>query len=210
MNFKMPTKKLDVLGILKSAGFKTQSKHQLPPVLSNNQSAIGSVWNEEKQRWSTLLNNNHNFVKFADELSNHYNLTQPGLSTKNEYPFFEADVIVSYTDKVVNRVYTSPEQFLMIDTDQFHLWFHPWNDGVMLYSINIKEDMRGKGIGTQVMNFLFDISEQTNCPIYLVPFPDDNHEPTEMISKINKLKSWYSKLDFGPVDETNVVWCNFD
>jgi GNAT superfamily N-acetyltransferase len=209
MKFKISKSKPNVLQILRSAGFRTQSKNQLPPLLSNNESAYGSVWNQEEKRWVVLLNGNKNFHKFSDKLMEIYDIKMPGVRTSG-FPLFEVDVVVGYTKDIVHRVYTAPEQFFIIENDDFHLWFLPWSDGVMIHSIHVAEHKRGNGLGTQLMNFLFDVSVDTNCPIYLVPFPDENYQPEEMMTKIDKLKSWYSKLDFVPFDKDDVIYTNFE
>ena len=86
----------------------------------------------------------------------------------------------------------------------------PYADGVMLYGININPELRGKGIGTNIMNKLYDISEQMNIPIYLIPYPDDNFPTKDEKQLVDRLKTYYERLGFGPVKEDSLVWCNFE
>ena len=82
----------------------------------------------------------------------------------------------------------------------------------MIYTINVNEDKRGNGIGTKLLDKLYDISEQLIVPLYLIPYPDyeflDKKDKEKEL--VDRLKNYYTRLGFGPVKEDSLVWCNFE
>jgi N-acetylglutamate synthase-like GNAT family acetyltransferase len=112
------------------------------------------------------------------------------------------------TYKVRNEV----DKFIVITSEDWHLHLYPYHDGVMIYTINVNEDKRGNGIGTELLNKLYDISENLNVPLYLIPYPDYEFlDKTDMEKElINKLKNYYNRIGFGPVSEDSLVYCNFE
>jgi len=198
-----------ILSLLKSVGFQTAPKSQLPEFIKFNKSAIGSVYSPKEKQWCTLLQSSPKFIKFFDKISDIYSFKMPMITPEHGFPFFEVDIIVDYSLESVDRHYTCPEHFIMHESEDFQLWLLPWEDGVMIERLNVSKNKRGTGIGTKVMNLLYDISEEIDCPLYLIPFPDDNFKTSELFNEVNRLKDWYSKLDFGPIDEKGVIWSNY-
>lgn len=127
---------------------------------------------------------------------------------------FHYDEIVQYahqnTEYKVKKVSLYASDFIAAYEEYGKLLFAPYADGVMLYGINIKPELRGKGIGTNIINKLYDISEQMNIPIYLIPYPDDNFPTKNEKKLIDRLKNYYSRLEFGPVSENSLVWSNME
>jgi GNAT superfamily N-acetyltransferase len=127
---------------------------------------------------------------------------------------FHYDEIVQYahqnTEYKVKKVSLYASNFIAAYEEYGKLLFAPYADGVMLYGINIKPELRGKGIGTNIINKLYDISEQMNIPIYLIPYPDDNFPTKNEKKLIDRLKKYYSRLEFGPVSENSLVWSNME
>jgi len=127
---------------------------------------------------------------------------------------FHYDEIVQYahqnTEYKVKKISLYASDFIAAYEEYGKLLFAPYDDGVMLYGINIKPELRGKGIGTNIMNKLYDISEQMNIPIYLIPYPDDNFRTKNEKKLIDRLKKYYSRLEFGPVSENSLVWSNME
>jgi GNAT superfamily N-acetyltransferase len=129
-------------------------------------------------------------------------------------PNFHYDQIVQYahqnTEYKVKKISLYASDFIGIEEEYGKVMFVPYADGVMLYGININAELRGKGIGTNIMNKLYDISEQMNIPIYLIPYPDDNFPTKDEKQLVDRLKTYYERLGFGPVSEHSLVWCNFE
>jgi GNAT superfamily N-acetyltransferase len=80
----------------------------------------------------------------------------------------------------------------------------------MLIHIDVDKSERNKGTGTFVMNRLYDISEDINVPIYLIPYPAGHFNSKTEKDVVTILKNWYEKLGFGPVSDGSKVWCNFE
>ena len=64
----------------------------------------------------------------------------------------------------------------------------------------------------EVLNKLYDLSENLSIPLYLIPYPD--YEFLDKVHKekelVDRLKNYYSRLEFGPVSEGSLVWSNFE
>jgi len=75
-------------------------------------------------------------------------------------------------------------------SDEFELSFIPFSENsVELWKINVKN--RGKGIGSEIMSKIMDVSDRTGINIKLVPVDydcDENHQNGYLI----KLKTWYT------------------
>ena len=129
-------------------------------------------------------------------------------------PNFHYDEIVQYahqnTEYKVKKISLYASDFIGVEEEYGKVMLVPYADGVMLYGININPELRGKGIGTNIMNKLYDISEQMNIPIYLIPYPDDNFPTKDEKQLVDRLKTYYERLGFGPVKEDSLVWCNFE
>ena len=157
---------------------------------------------------SKLTNNFTKFVEYCMASLPHNNLQV----VKN----FITDQLIEYahqndeykTMKITNEV---PEFHILTNKD-WHLHLYPYHDGVMIYTINVNEDKRGNGIGTEILNKLYDLSEDLSIPLYLIPYPD--YEFLDKVDKekelVDRLKNYYSRLEFGPVSKGSLVWSNFE
>ena len=80
------------------------------------------------------------------------------------------------------------------------LRLYPYRDGVMIHSIMVDEDKRGNGIGTEILNKLYDCSEEMGIPLYLIPIaPNTDNQ--------SRLESWYESQGFGEVKYN--IWSNY-
>jgi hypothetical protein len=125
------------------------------------------------------------------------------------------DEVVKYgyeIDKVGHPAITVVvcEEILNCDFGDYQLAFCPYNDGVMLIDITIDKDKRNKGFGTEIMNMIYDISEDNNIPLYLIPYPAEQFKSKKEKSLVDKLQKWYSKIGFGPLNNTSHIWCNME
>jgi GNAT superfamily N-acetyltransferase len=129
-------------------------------------------------------------------------------------PNWHYDEIIQYahqnSEYKVKKIALYTSDFIAIEEEYGKVLFVPYADGVMLYGINIKPELRGKGIGTNIMNKLYDISEEMNIPIYLIPYPDDNFPTKDEKKLVDRLKNYYTRIGFGPVSEDSLVWNNFE
>jgi hypothetical protein len=177
-------------------------------------SAINQViWKSSHlgEGWVAVSKTTQNFKKFKKCVESSINHKSIQIH-KN----FTTDQLIEYahqnkeyrTYKIRNQV----EDFVVITSDDWHIHLYPYNDGVMLYTINVNEDKRGNGIGTVLLNKLYDISEDLTIPIYLIPYPDylflDKIDKEKEL--VDRLKNYYTRNGFGPVSDGSLVWCNFE
>ena len=159
--------------------------------------------------WVGLTPATKPFSDFINESQNR--IFTNGISVANNFMYDEivqyAHQNAEYKVKKIN-LYTS--DFVRVKEDWGWVMFVPYSDGVMLYGINIKPELRGKGIGTDIINKLYDLSEELNIPIYLIPYPDDNFPTKDEKELVDRLKAYYERLGFGPISDKSLVWCNFE
>ena len=96
---------------------------------------------------------------------------------------------------------------LKIEIDGVELCLVPYHNGVKIALIKVKEEEKGMGKGTKVMNILYDISEELQIPLYLNPYPADEYEPSKEREMVERLIKWYEGLGFGNVWKK--IWCNY-
>lgn len=177
--------------------------------ISDVQWGIGKIDGKEIETWVALTPTTKQFANFINEIQK--KIFTNGVRTAN---YFHYDQIVEYAyqnkEYKVKKVCLYASDFIVVDEDYVRIMFAPYADGVMLYGINIKKELRGKGIGTDIMNKLYDVSDELSIPIYLIPYPDDNFKSKDEKKLIDRLKNYYSKLDFGPVSENSLVWSNME
>ena len=161
--------------------------------------------------WVGISKTTNNFTKFIKEVKGKIPYTQ-SKKIKN----WLVDELIQYahqnsqykTYKICNEV----AEFHIIESNDWHLYLYPYHDGVMIYSINVNEDKRGNGIGTEVLNKLYDLSENLSIPLYLIPYPDymflDKFDKEKEL--VDRLKNYYTRIGFGPVSEDSLVWNNFE
>jgi N-acetylglutamate synthase-like GNAT family acetyltransferase len=161
--------------------------------------------------WVGISKTTNNFTKFIKEVKGKIPYTQ-SKKIKN----WLVDELIQYahqnsqykTYKICNEV----AEFHIIESNDWHLYLYPYHDGVMIYSINVNEDKRGNGIGTEVLNKLYDLSENLSIPLYLIPYPDyeflDKSDKEKEL--VDRLKNYYTRVGFGPVSEKSLVWNNFE
>lgn len=177
--------------------------------ISDVQWGIGKIEGKEIKTWVALTPTTKPFANFINEIQN--KIFTNGVRTAN---YFHYDQIVQYAHQnkeyKVKKVCLYASDFIVVDEYYGRIMFAPYADGIMLYGINIKKELRGKGIGTDIMNKLYDVSDELSIPIYLIPYPDDNFKSKDEKKLIDRLKNYYSKLDFGPVSENSLVWSNME
>ena len=170
---------------------------------------VAKIDGKEILSWVGLTPSTKPFSDFVNEAQK--DVFKNGIDVVNNFHY---DQIVEYahqnTEYKVKKVSLYASDFIGAYEEYGRVFLVPYADGVMLYGINIKPELRGKGIGTNIMNKLYDISEQMNIPIYLIPYPDDNFPTKDEKQLVDRLKTYYERLGFGPVKEHSLVWCNFE
>ena len=161
--------------------------------------------------WVAISKTTNNFTKFIKEVKGKIPYTQ-----SKKINNWLVDELIQYahqndeykTYKICNEV----AEFHIIESNDWHLYLHPYHDGVMIYTINVNENKRGNGIGTELLNKLYDLSEELSIPLYLIPYPD--YEFLDKVDEekelVDRLKNYYTRLEFGPVSEDSLVWSNFE
>ena len=194
---------------------KLQLKKDWIKEFKNNKAITDVIWgsiqvNGEKiQNWVGLTPSTKPFSDFMNKAQEV--IFTNGVSV---VPNWQYDEIVQYAHQNVEykvyKAYLYTSDFIVAGGDYGKVMFVPYADGVMLYGINIKEELRGKGIGTDIINKLYDISEELNIPIYIIPYPDDNFPTKDEKELVDRLKNYYTRIGFGPVSNDSLVWCNFE
>lgn len=194
---------------------KFKEKKDWVKQFKNNTAVTDVVWGvvningEQRLTWVGLTPSTKPFCDFMNKI-------QDTIFTNGctNFPNHQYDEIVEYayqnSEYKVYKAYLKTSDFISIREDYGNVYFVPYSDGVMLYGINIKPELRGNGIGTDIMNKLYDISEEMNIPIYLIPYPDDNFPSQDEKKLVDRLKNYYSRIGFGPISDDSLVWCNFE
>ncbi len=109
---------------------------------------------------------------------------------KTDYQFFEVGVMIGKKYKSKTFFSYSFRYFNF----QFELGFLPHSeDTVELYKINVLR--RGKGVGTDLMNQILDVSDRMGIKIKLIPVDYDRDENSPK-NYLQKLKEWYMEMGF--------------
>jgi GNAT superfamily N-acetyltransferase len=194
---------------------EVQSKYQLGGGTNKREK-----WPIEAQRNSNIIagfdSEIYNCVMFINPATDNYNKFMNELELGKlkdlEVEEFAYNEIISVPenpyDKQLNiKVWT--DLAVRVTHKDYELIFVPYCNGVMLHSIKVNQNKRGKGVGTKVMNKLYDCSEKLDIPLFLTPYPDEIIEKDTLWTRIEKLRNWYSKLGFGGIFGSEWIWSNY-
>ena len=81
-------------------------------------------------------------------------------------------------------------QSLYPDLDKVGMYYDRNNGSLFLSDLYVKEEHRGTGVGTKVMNSITKFADAENLPIVLIPEPDDDNVSPK------KLMDFYKKFGF--------------
>jgi hypothetical protein len=177
--------------------------------LLNKTNYADSTYNGSKLIDVPLLKVTPQYTKFTNEFFNSFT---PNSVTANGGSFDDV-VKCGYEIGITGHpaiAINVTEEMLDCDFGDYQLALAPYNDGVMLVSLTIDKSQRGNGTGTLVMNRLYDISEELNIPIYLIPYPAEQFKSETEKELVERLEKWYDKIGFGPVSIGSHVWSNFE
>lgn len=127
------------------------------------------------------------------------------------YQFYHPiKVHVDYNTETNFWVDYMSDNLLQLRTKDYQLQIFPFDDGLMVHSLIVNDDKRGQGIGTDVMNKLYDISEEIGIPLYVIPFPaTDSYDQSKIFEIVKPLHKWYEELGFGHLEGRGLLWCNY-
>jgi len=102
------------------------------------------------------------------------------------------------------------DNLLELRTEDYQLQIFPFDDGLMVHSLIVNDDKRKHGIGSKIMNKLYDISEEMGIPLYIIPFPAiDSYDQSKIFELVDPLHKWYEQLGFGLLEDRGLLWCNY-
>lgn len=81
-------------------------------------------------------------------------------------------------------------QSLYPDLDKVGMYYDRNNGSLFLSDLYVKEEHRGTGVGTKVMNSIIKFADTENLPMVLIPEPDDDNISPK------KLMDFYKKFGF--------------
>jgi len=192
----------------RAMGAAVLERHKFPKEVKFDSSAIYAIWHKEIDGWAFANYTTPNAEKFIHKLSSvldaKFSVIQPSDSGFQTYT-----LPVTWDVEGTMSNHYIPTDYIVCDGDGYKLDLFPYHDGIMIQAIIIDEDKRGQGIGSKVMNKLYDLSDELEVPLYLIPYPAEKFEPSQVFQRVERLEKWYSSLDFGPVDGHPTIWSNY-
>jgi GNAT superfamily N-acetyltransferase len=184
-------------------------KKEYPIEAKMNQNIYKTVWDDNTNTWCFLTISNEKYAKFVSKF------VDDSIDEKIQvaYACLPYEQIVYIPEDTVNNDLLKMNFFgdvLSIKSDKFSIILNPFMNGVMIYGLNVNEKYRNTGIGTKIINQLYDLSEELDVALYLTPYPDDNSEKSEIWNKVNRLRNWYKSLGFGPIFNNELVYSNYE
>jgi GNAT superfamily N-acetyltransferase len=190
----------------------TLPKKEWPPEALLNSAISKCVWDDNKGHYVYLALTDEKYAKamthFLSKLQD-INLA-----------FGIANVAISYEQIIYVPENTKSDQMLklplfgdivQIKNDDFRLLLVPYAKGIMIHGINVNKKLRNKGLGSKIINLLYDVSEELDIPLFLTPYPDDDDVPKKQIwNVINRLRNYYERLGFGPLKKMPLLWSNYE
>ena len=183
-------------------------KSEWTPTAKLNSNVIKVVWSDKTNCYVNMCSSGPNYIKFMDKYM------QSKIGTEYQHICMYYDEIIHVPENLKDKMYKVKmftDNFIKFKFPEYQMMFVPYNKGVMLLSIIVNEEHRGKGIATDAINELYDLSEELDIPLYLQPYPDEYGMDVDKIwPEINKLRNWYEKIGFGPAYKNyQWIWYNF-
>ena len=197
-----------MMTILRNSNVKVIPRKEFPEEVKWDMSSLYGLYNtngipcfvnETTKKASTYLNKVGNYL-------NGKTMVLP-FKYREDAP---STIPLKWDTKDTMSVYYLPQDYVLVKGDGYELNLFPYHDGIMVQAIVVNEDKRGSGIGTMVMNKLYDLSEEMEIPLYLVPFPAGQNDASKIYQTVERLEKWYDGIGFGPADGHPTVWTNFE
>jgi len=176
------------------------------PHIKLNTNVKRVVFNEETQTYIHISLSEEKYRNFLNNAIKLFNVNEFTYTNIEYEQILHVDEDTT-KDKLSFKMFS--DRVLRIVCDKFTMIFVPYNKGVCIHGFNINEEYRNKGIGSDVMNKLYDLSEELDTPLYLQPYPDENCSRTEVWGRINQLRNWYERLGFGSINNDIWMWSNW-
>jgi len=189
----------------------TLPKKEWPPEALLNSAISKCIWDKDKGYYVYLALTDE---KYVNALSQFLSKLQD-----NDIQFEIANVAVNY-EQIIYVPEDTNERMLKlplfgdvvhIKSDDFSLILVPYGKGIMIHGINVNPKLRNKGLGSKIINILYDTSEELDIPLFLTPYPDDDNIPkSEIWNVIIRLRRYYRRLGFGPLKGMQLLWSNYE
>ena len=178
----------------------TLPKDKWEPEALLNSAIQKCVWDKDKGHYVYLTLSDE---KYSKSMTHFINKLQD-----NDIEAGVANVAISYEQIIYVPTDTNDNMIklalfgdiVQIKNNDFQLLLVPYGKGIMVYGINVNKKLRNKGLGSKLLNLLYDVSEELDIPLFLTPYPDDNDVPKNKIwDVINRLRNYYEKIGIWPV-----------
>lgn len=101
-------------------------------------------------------------------------------------------LLENYMPDIENKVaaFERSIQSLYPEIDRVGLYYDHNNNSLFISDLYIKQESRGKGVGTKIMNSIVQFADGLNLPIVLIPESDDDNVSNK------DLMNFYKKFGF--------------
>jgi GNAT superfamily N-acetyltransferase len=187
-------------------------KKEWPPEALLNSAISKCVWDKDKGHYVYLTLSDEKYANAATKFLNKLYDNDIEFGVANAA--LNYDQIIFVPDNIESDMMFKLPLFgdvVQIKNDDFQLLLVPYAKGIMIHGINVNPKLRNKGLGSKLLNLLYDVSEELDIPLFLTPYPDDDNVPKKKIwDVINRLKNYYERLGFGPLKKMPLLWSNYE
>ena len=189
----------------------TLPKDKWEPEALLNSAIQKCVWDKDKGHYVYLTLSDEKYSKSMTHFINKLQDNDIGVNVANVAISYEQIIYVP-TDTNDNMIKLALfGDIVQIKNNDFQLLLVPYGKGIMVYGINVNKKLRNKGLGSKLLNLLYDVSEELDIPLFLTPYPDDDDVPKKKIwDVINRLRNYYTRLGFGPLKKMPLLWSNYE
>jgi GNAT superfamily N-acetyltransferase len=185
-----------IMKSLQRAGVTTYTRKEFPKEIQFDNTCQLAYFVPKLNRDVIIIEDNKNGIDLINGIIDKLNDFQ-----FDQIPFELSDKVgVNIIFKGGKEVLVNPKIHIRGVGQGVDLRLYTYRDGVMIHSIMVDEDKRGNGIGTEILNKLYDCSEEMGIPLYLIPIaPNTDNQ--------SRLESWYESQGFGEVKYN--IWSNY-
>ena len=136
------------------------------------------------------------YLKFIEVFSKRIKTSHPSIEIKNRNGILDTNDINRNLKLKVNSFSTLFQDF------SFGIILNPIKNGVCIHNFLVSPFFQHKGIGSQIMKLIGEISDELEIPIYLIPVPTTDYGIDD-----DKLRSFYHSFGYKR-EKTSVYWKN--
>ena len=174
----------------------TLPKKEWPPEALLNSAISKCVFDKDKGHYVYLTLSEEKYAKAITHFIN--KLQDNNIEAGSAYVAVNYDQIIYVPENTKSDMMGKLPLFgdiIQIKNDDFQLFLLPYAKGIMIHGINVNKKLRNKGLGSKLLNLLYDTSEELDIPLFLTPYPDDDNVPKNKIwDVINRLRNYYERL----------------